>query len=171
MPHYFRSSTSREADKEASRILTEELHNHSSDVFTGISCCECTFKLQVREGSCLYQTLLRRVAYALQGPLGEELDQLQKQQIIVPLGIDETSKLYNSFMLFPKVSDKVKLCLDLAWLNKVLIKPIHRGLTLSDIISRQVFIMYLTLINAYSGYHNIKLDEQSPYQTTSFVLW
>ena len=34
----------------------------------------------------------RRVAYSLQEPLKEELDQLQKQQITIPLGVGETSE-------------------------------------------------------------------------------
>ena len=48
------------------------------------------FRLQVREGSQPYQALPRRVVYALWEPLREELEQLQKQQIIVLLAVDET---------------------------------------------------------------------------------
>ena len=79
MPDYFRPSANREADKEASRILTQKIHNDFSDVFTGIGCFDGTFKLQVREGSHLYQAPPRRVAYTLQEPLKEELERFQKQ--------------------------------------------------------------------------------------------
>ena len=44
------------------------------------------FSSQVKEGSHPYHVLPRRVAYMLQTPLKEELEQLQKQQII-PLGV------------------------------------------------------------------------------------
>ena len=37
---------------------------------------------------------------------------------------------------------------------------------LNDILPRLVGIKYLTLIDASSGYHNLKLDEQSSYSTT-----
>ena len=60
---------------------------------------EGTFKLSVKEGNCLYQASSRRVAYVLQQSLKEELDRLQKQQIIVPLDVDETSEFCNSFSL------------------------------------------------------------------------
>ena len=79
MPHYFRSSTNTEEYKGASRILTKKIHDFS-DVFTGPSCFEGTFKLQVREGSHPYQAPPRRVAYTLQEPLREDLDRLRKQQ-------------------------------------------------------------------------------------------
>ena len=50
------------------------------------------FSMQVKEGSHLYQVLPRRVAYILQMPLKEELEWLQKQQIIAPLGVDKASE-------------------------------------------------------------------------------
>ena len=40
-------------------------------------------------------------------PLNEELGRLQRQQIIVTLGMDKTSKWCNSFMLVPKANGKV----------------------------------------------------------------
>ena len=76
----------------------------------------------------------RHVAYALQKLFKEELDQLQKMDIITPLGVDETVQWCNSFVLVPKVNGKVRLCLDLVRLNKALIRPVHRGPTLNDIL-------------------------------------
>ena len=49
-----------------------------------------------------YQVPLRCVAYALQKPFEEELEQLQKEDIIAPLGMDEISEWCNSFVLVPK---------------------------------------------------------------------
>ena len=60
MPEYFISGTNWKADKEANGILIMKIHNDFSEVFTGIGSFKGTFKLQVREDSCLYQ------AYALQ---------------------------------------------------------------------------------------------------------
>ena len=69
-------------------------------------------------------------------------------------------------MLIPKANGKVRLCLDPARLNKVLIWPFHRVLTLSDILPRLVGFRYLTLIDMSSGHHSLKLDKQSSYLTT-----
>ena len=65
---YFRLNVNDGADKESSRSLVQRIHSEFSDVFTGIGCFESTFKLKVKEGSCLYKAPPRKVAYALEQP-------------------------------------------------------------------------------------------------------
>ena len=67
----------------------------------------------MKEGSNPCYVPSRRVAYALQKPLKVELEWLQKQQIIVPLGVDEMLEWYNSFVLVTKANGRVTLCPDL----------------------------------------------------------
>ena len=67
----------------------------------------------MKEGSHTYQALPRRVACALLKLLKVELEWIQKQEIIVLLGIDEMSEWQKSFILVPKPNGKVRLCLDL----------------------------------------------------------
>ena len=78
--------------------------------------------------------------------------------IITPLVVDEMAEWYNSFVLVPKANRKVMLCLDLSWLNQALIRPIHRGLTLNDILPKLNNVKYMSIIDASSGYHNLQLD-------------
>ena len=68
----------------------------------------------------------------------EELEWLQQQDIITPLGIDETVEWYNSFGLVPKPNRKVRLCLEPVRLNQVFIQPVHREPTLSDIFQNKI---------------------------------
>ena len=79
--------------------------------------------------------------------------------------MDETSEWCNSFRLVPKVNGKARVCLDPSRSNKALTSPVHRGHTLNDILPRLAGIKYLTLINASSGYHNLKPDKRSSYLT------
>ena len=67
---------------------------------------------------------------------------------------DETSEWRTNFVLVPKASGKVRLCFDLAWLNKVLVRTNLRGPTLS-ILPRLKGVKYLTLFDVSSGYHNL----------------
>ena len=76
------------------------------------------------------------------------------------------SEWCNSFVLVPKANGKVRLCLDPAWLNQALIRPIHRGSTLNDIVPKLNNVRYISLIDASSGYHNLRLDDKSLYLTT-----
>ena len=93
-------------------------------------------------------SLPRRVVYALQEPIKEELERLKRKQQIVPIDIDKMSEWCNSIVLVPKANSKVRLCLDPARLTKVLIWPMHKGLTLNDILPRIADVKYLTLIDA-----------------------
>ena len=68
--------------------------------------------LQLKLDSKPYQAPPRCVAYVLQKPLKEELEQLQKMDIITPQGVDETVEWCNSFVLVPKANGKVWVCLD-----------------------------------------------------------
>ena len=95
------------------------------------------------------------MVYVLQKPFEEELKWLQKQDIIPPLGVDETAEWCKSFLLVPKANGRVRLCLDPAWLNQVLIRLVHRGPTPNDILPKLNILKYLSLIDVSSGYHNL----------------
>ena len=73
-------------------------------------------------------------------------------------------------MLVPKANGKVWLCLDPVQLNQALIRLIHWGPTLNDILPKLNNVQY-TIINMSSGYLNLKLDMQSSYLTTFACLF
>ena len=111
------------------------------------------------------------MAYTLQMPFQEELDRLQKLNIIVPLGVNKTSEWYNSFVLVPKGNGTGRLFLDPVYLNQALIRPIHRGPTLNDILPKHNIAKYLSLLDESLGYHNLKPDEKSSYLTVWLSVW
>ena len=96
-------------------------------MFNGTGCFEGTFSLQLKPDSNPYQAPQRCVTYTLEKQFQDKLERLQQQDIIAPLGVNETSEWCNSFMSVPKANGKVRLCLDPAWLNQALIRPMHRG--------------------------------------------
>ena len=77
----------------------------------------------------------------------------------------KTSEWCSSFVLVPKANGKVRLCLDPPCLNQALIRPIHRGPTLNDILPKLNNAKYLSLIDTKLTYHNLKLDERFSYLT------
>ena len=58
------------------------------NVFNSIGCFEGTVSLQFKPDSSPYQAPPRCVAYVLQKPFKDELDQLQRMDIITPLGFE-----------------------------------------------------------------------------------
>ena len=71
----------------------------------------------------------------------------------------------NHFILLPKGNGQFWLCLDPVQLSKALIRSIHKGPTLDDILPKLTEVKYLMPIDATSGNHNLKHDEKS-YLTT-----
>ena len=122
-----------------------------------------TFSFQVKRDIRPYQVPPRCVAYALQKPFKDELDWLQKYHYTTRA--DEMAEWCNSFVLVPKANGKVRLCLDPAQLNQALIRPINRGPTLNSMLSMFNNVKYISIIDASSGYHNLKLDDKSSYLT------
>ena len=172
LSNYFYSSSNTDADKSKSNAMTQRIHKRFGDVFNGIGCFEGTFSLQLKPDSKPYQVPPRHVAYALQKLFKEELEHLQEFDIIAPLGVDEMAESCNSFVLVPKTNGKVQLCLDPVQLNQVLIRLIHRGPTLNDILPKLNNVQYMSIIDASSVYHNLKFDKQSSYLTTfSCLVW
>ena len=159
LTNYFLSSPSIEIDTRKSAELTQKIYNVFGNVFNSIGCFEGTFLLQLKCDSKSYQVPLRPVAYVLQKPFKDELDQLQILDIITSLGVDKTAEWCNSFVLVPKANGKVRLCLDSVGLNQALIRPVHRVSTLNAILPRFNNVKYMSIIDASSGYLNLKLDE------------
>ena len=110
--NYFFSSDNVDAGKRKSSAMMQKIQDTFGDIFNGIGCFEGTFSLQLKPDSKSYQMPPRHVTYALQKPFKEELEHLQKMDVITPLGVDEMAKWCNSFVLVPKANGKVRLCLD-----------------------------------------------------------
>ena len=84
---YFLPGPSRECDRKASIKITKQLQKKFEDVFVGIVCFDGMLSLQVKPDSKPYQAPPRHVVYVLQKPFKEELERLQQQDNITPLGI------------------------------------------------------------------------------------
>ena len=74
------------------------------------------------------------------------------ENIITPLGMDETSEWHNCFVLVPKLHEKVWPCLDLARLNQTLISLVHRKPSVNDIFPKLTNAKNMTLIDASSRF-------------------
>ena len=112
---------------------TQMMHNDYNDVFTGIGCFKGTFSLQTKDDVKSYQAPPRHATYALKKTFKKELERLQGQEILAPLGVDETAEYCNSLVIVPGLNSTLYLCVDSIRLNQTLIRPVHRGLTIIDI--------------------------------------
>ena len=162
---YFIAGLDKEANRVASPETKQKIHNEYSDVFTGIRCFKCAFSFQVKDDAKPYQVPPRYKAYTLEEPFNKELERIQEHQLLAPLGEFEGAEWCNNVIMVPKPNGTVYLCLDTMWLNQAIIRPVHKGPTINNILSKVTYVCYMTLIDVSSGYQNLKLNKRSSYLT------
>ena len=72
----------------------------------------------------------------------------------------------NSCVCVTKPNGKLRLCLDPKDLNNAIQIPHHYTPTLDYVLPKLNGAQFFTILDARSGYRNIKLDEESSYHTT-----
>ena len=103
MPDYFRSIAIRTAVKRAGQVLTNKIHNESSDVSWGIGCFEGMFSLQSMLASGHTRHSPGGSICTVGTPAGDAR-KTTKSTNISPLGVYETSEWCKSFVLIPKAN-------------------------------------------------------------------
>ena len=91
---------------------------------------------------------------ALREPLKEGLDTLIQQGIIAK--VDRPTDWVNSCVCVTKPNVKLRLCLDPKDLNKAIKRPHHYTPTLDDVLPKLNGAQFVTILDARSGYWNIK---------------
>ena len=76
------------------------------------------------------------------------------------------AKWCNSFAMINKPNNPMSFCLDPIRLNQVVIIPIHKNPKINDILPKLRNPCYMTIIDAWLGYHHLNPDKKSPYLTT-----
>ena len=124
--NYFLLGPNEDNDKKESVKIMQQLQRGYEDAFTGIDCFDGIFSFQEKTDSKPKQVPLRHLPYMLQKCFKEEWEWPQQQDITTPLDMNERLELCKSFVLVPISNGKVRLCLDQARLNQVLIRPVYR---------------------------------------------
>ncbi|KAK3701094.1 hypothetical protein QZH41_004873 [Actinostola sp. cb2023] len=143
---------------------TEKLLTEYSDCFEGIGCFEGEYHIILDETVPPVVHPPRRIPEALRKPFKAELDSLCAQEILKK--VDKPTDWVNSFVCVTKPNGSIRLCLDPKDLNKATKRPHHYTPTLEDILAKLNGAKYFAIVDARSGYWNIKLDEESSYYTT-----
>ena len=93
-----------------------------------------------------------------------ELDSLVKQEIRSP--VTYPTDWVNSCVCVTKPNGKIRLCLDPKDLHSAIKRPHYVTPTLEDVLTRLNGAKYFSILDARSGYWNIKLDDKSADLTT-----
>ena len=101
----------------------------------------------------------RRVPVHLREPLKAELKRCEKMGVITK--VTEPTEWVNSIVLVPKSNGRLRICMDPKDLNKVIMRQHYPLPTVEDIMTRLTGARIFSILDASSGFWQIKLDEAS----------
>jgi hypothetical protein len=149
-----------EGDPEERKKILEEF----ADCFQGVGCFQGEYSITVDPAVPPVVHPPRRVPISLKEKLKEELDKLQNQEILAK--VVEPTDWVNSCVCTTKANGSLRLCLDPKDLNQAIKRPHHTTPTLDDVLPKLNGAKFFSILDARSGYWNIKLTESSSYLTT-----
>ncbi len=152
-------SISMNSDDAKTQVLKEY-----GDCFQGIGCFPGVYNITTDPQVPPVVHPARKVPLALQKPLKVELQNLEKQGILAK--VKRPTDWVNSCLCVTKANGTIRLCLDPKDLNKAIKRPYHYMPTLDNILPRLNGAKYFSILDARSGYWNIKLSDESSYLTT-----
>ena len=106
----------------------------------------------------------RRVPLGLRDRLKSELDKEESLGVIVK--VDEPTDWVNSITIVEKKNGLLRICLDPCDLNKALKREHYSCPTVDDIAAKLHGARVFTVLDATSGYWQVKLDKKSSLLTT-----
>lgn len=152
-------------EKETLDIDSQSILEEYADVFQGIGEFpgECNFRVNpdITPVACPP----RRIPIALRGRLKDELDSMERNDIICK--VTEPTDWVNALVVVEKPkTGKLRVCLDPRPLNKAILRPHYPLPTLEDVITKLAGARYFSVLDARSGYWTIKLSHESSLLTT-----
>ena len=102
---------------------------------------------------------LRKIPVTLREKLKTELNRMEKLKVIVK--IEEPTQWVNPIVIVEKPNGKLRICLDPRDLNTAVMREHYQLPTVEEITCRLSEAKYFTVLDASSGFWQLKLDEAS----------
>ena len=130
--------------------------------------CASAFRYKSREPVV---QVPRKIPHSMMEPLKAELDQMIKLGVICKLHINEATDWVHNLVLVRKPNSKLRVFLDPRTINKALRFNIHNAKTVSELTSHIGKVMYVSKIDANSGFWTLPMDPDSQLLTTFNTPW
>ena len=140
-------------------------------VFTGIGCFPGPeYHIEVNPNVFPIQHPPRKVPVHLQSANKEELRRLRELGILCEVK-DEYTPWISSTVITTKPNGSIRICLDPRDLNKAVKRNPHYIRTLDDVIPKVSGATHFSILDARSGYWQVKIDEESSKLCTFNTPW
>jgi hypothetical protein len=136
-----------------------DIFKEYADVFEGLGCLEGEHTIQIDEGVTPKVHPPRKIPVTLREKLKTELNRMEKMKVIVK--IEEPTQWVNPIVIVEKPNGKLRICLDPRDLNTAVMREHYQLPTVEEITCRLSEAKYFTVLDASSGFWQLKLDEAS----------
>lgn len=112
--------------------------------------------------------VMYRIPYSLREKVGEQLDDLESQDIIEK--VNAPTPWVSPVIIVPKPNGDIRLCVDMRQANALIIRERHPIPTVDEILYNVNGSEVFSKLDLRSGYHQIELEESSR-EITTFVTY
>ena len=135
------------------------------DVFTGLGEMKDPYEIKIEDNAKPFSVCSpRRIALPLMSKVKEELDRLEKLNVITR--VTEPTEWCAPIVVVPKSTGKIRLCVDYTKLNQCVKRERHMLPTVDHALGQMAGAKVMSKLDANSGFHQIKLTENSKSLTT-----
>lgn len=143
-----------------SEQCSDEIMEEFNDVFHGLGCITgVSHKIQIKEDAIPVVHPPRRVPVALREPLKQELERMEKLDVIQR--VQEPTEWVNSLVIVRKKNNKLRVCMDPSNLNKAIKREHYPMKTVEEVVSRIPNAKIFSVLDANHGFWQLKLDTTS----------
>ncbi|KAL7873908.1 hypothetical protein SRHO_G00048780 [Serrasalmus rhombeus] len=136
-----------------------DIFKEYADVFVGIGCLDGEHTIKVDEKVTPKVHPPRKIPVTLREKLKTELKRMEKIKIIAK--IDEPTQWVNPFVIVEKTNGNLRICLDPRDLNTAVMREHYQLPTVEEITCRLAKAKYFSVLDASSGFWQLKLDNAS----------
>ena len=155
------SNSQEPKQKEVSTV--QNLTESYKDVFEGLGCLPGEHKIQLDETVPPVIHPCRKVPFALHDKLKQELDRMEKAEVICK--VEEPTTWVSSIVLPIKKNGALRVCLDPRDLNKAIKREHFKLPSREEVMSQFKDAKYFSKLDASSGFWQMKLDKTSSMYT------
>ena len=142
---------------------TSDIFQEYADVFEGIGCLDENYHIEIDPSVKPVIHPPRRVPVTLKDPLKKELDRMVEERILTP--VNEPTDWVSSMVTVVK-PNKLRICIDPKDLNRAIKRSHYPMPTIEEVATKLSKAKVFTVLDAKSGFWQIKLDEESSMLTT-----
>ena len=147
-------------------VLTKDLiinHPKFEHLFSGLGRFKCQpVSIEMKLDAEPVRKAARRVPLALKDKFSKEIQSMVDAGILTKLTPEmPTPQWLNSFVVVKKPNGNLCVCLDLANLNKSIIRPVCNMRTLEEIIDVLKGSLYFAVFDSTKSFFHIPIDETS----------